>query len=176
MKRVCSMKKSYYLKRRSRGFTLIELLVVFSIIAILSSVSVASFVSYSRSQELKSAASDVSTLLSQAKSRAQSQVKPDVCGTSQLEGYEVRICGLTGSSCSEVNSYALYVRCGTTQEEISSQSLPDSLEFSQEDTTSTSYFFRVLHQGVSVPGTVAITGYGQTVDVSVTSTGTISVQ
>lgn len=164
------------IQKKRQGFTLIELLVVFSIIAIVSSVSVASYVSYNRSQTLKFSASDIATLLTQAKSRAQSQVKPEVCGSSPLEGYEVRICGLTGSACAEEGTYALYVHCGSLEEEITTKSLPDPLQFSQADTTSTSFLFRVLHQGVLGTGTIGITAFDQMAVISVNSAGTISVQ
>lgn len=168
------MEKKYRMKHK--GFTLIEILVVFSVIAIVSSVSVASFVSYNRSQALKFTTTELTTLLTQAKSRAQSQVKPDSCGNSPLEGYEVRICGLAGSSCLEQGTFSLLVHCGSVEEELTTKSLPDTLQFSQADTTSTSFLFRVLHQGVNGAGNVGITGYGQTAIVSVNSAGTISVQ
>lgn len=158
------------------GFTLIELLVVFSIIAILASVTLASFVSYSRSQALKAATSEMATFFTQAKSRAQSQVKPDVCGSEQLQGYEVRICGLAGSTCTGEGKYALYVHCGPFPTEISSKNLPDTLSFSSDDTTSVSYLFRVLQQGVTGEGQVGVTDNDQTQILSVTQTGAISVQ
>lgn len=159
---------------RQHGFTLMELLVVFSIIGILASVSVASFVDYSRTQELKAATSEVSTLLSQAKSKAQSQIKPSSCGSSSLEGYEVRICGLVGSSCSTANTYALYVRCGTATSQISVKRLPKDITFLQSETTSVSYFFRVLHRGVEGAGNVALTAYNKTQTISVNQVGAIS--
>ena len=75
-------------KHVEKGFTLIELMVVFSILAVLSTIGVAAFVSFSRTQTLNAAASDIKSMLNLAKSRAYSQVKPSVtpCNTSQLDG------------------------------------------------------------------------------------------
>ena len=164
------------LSRSECGFTLIELLVVFSIIAILGSVSMASFVDYSRTQELKAATSEMASFFTQAKSLAQSQVKPSLCGTNQLQGYEVRVCGLTGSTCSGSRKYALYVHCGVSPAQISTKTLPANLNFSDSQTTSRSFLFKVLHQGVSGAGEVVLTGYNKTQTISVTSSGTISTQ
>ncbi len=86
---------SLFIIRKSAGFTFIELIVVFSVIAILSSVGIASFVSYSRTQQLNSSSSELVTLINLAKSRSASQIKPNNIGicsnNATLEGYEVRI-------------------------------------------------------------------------------------
>lgn len=65
-------------------------MVAITIMAMLSSFGIASFVSYSRSQALQSATQDFVTTLQQAKSSASSQVKPDTCtSTGSLDGYQV---------------------------------------------------------------------------------------
>jgi prepilin-type N-terminal cleavage/methylation domain-containing protein len=70
------------------GFTLIELMTSITIMSILSTIGIASFVSYSRIQLLSNATQDVATSLQLAKASAVSQVKPITCiGT--LIGYQV---------------------------------------------------------------------------------------
>ena len=80
------------------GFTLIELLIVFSTTAILSTVGIASFATYSRTQALTQSTFDVVTQLNFAKARARTQVNPnlDECAPTgqtnlSLEGYALHI-------------------------------------------------------------------------------------
>lgn len=161
-----------------KGFTLLELLVVFVIIAIISTVSLAAFVSYNKIQTVKSAAFDVISLLQDAKSRTQSQVKPSIvaCNSNTLDGYEVRICGLTGSLCNTQNTYELYVRCGNLTSKLSTKTLPTNVAFDSATTTSTQYIFKVLSGGVDGAGSIGITGYGNTLKVTVTQQGAISLE
>lgn len=164
------------LKDRRSGFTLIELLVVLTIIAFVSTVTVASFVSYGKKSTLKQASLDVSTLLRDAKYRTQSQIKPPSC-TGVFQGYRVEICGLTGSSCNTPDTYTLSLVCtgGTTL--ISTKALPTNIHFSNTGTTSKSFLFGVLSNGVIGAGTLALTGYGaDTTTITVGSGGTLSVQ
>ena len=44
------------------GFTLIEMVVAFSILAVLSTIGIAAFVNYSRSQAMQQATNDLSTV------------------------------------------------------------------------------------------------------------------
>jgi len=160
------------------GFTLLELLVVFVIIAIISTVSLAAFVSYNKIQTIKSAAFDVISLLQDAKSRTQSQVKPSIaaCNSNTLNGYEVRICGLTGSLCNTQNTYELHVRCGNLTSKLSTKTLPANVAFDSATTTSTQFFFKVISGGVDGAGSIGITGYGNTLRVTVTQQGAISLE
>ncbi len=157
------------------GFTLLELLVVFVIIAIISTVSLAAFVSYNKIQTIKSAAFDVISLLQDAKSRTQSQVKPSIaaCNSNTLDGYEVRICGLTGSLCNTQNTYELHVRCGNLTSKLSTKTLPANVTFDSATTTSTQFIFKVISGGVDGAGSVGITGYNNTLKVTVTQQGAI---
>ena len=64
---------------KSNGFTLIELIVAFSIISILSSIGIASFIGYNSEQEFRGAYLEFASNVSLAKSNALAQVKPDQC-------------------------------------------------------------------------------------------------
>lgn len=91
---------------KQAGFTLIELIIVFSIITILSSVGIASFVSYSRSQSIDTTMKEFKTTLFTARSRALSQLRDSACFSNgftgqgyELQGYQVVACCSFGSLC-----------------------------------------------------------------------------
>lgn len=94
---------------RQAGFTLLEILIAFSLIGVLSAVSIASFVSFSREQQLQQATNEILATVKQAKSYAQSQVKPSSCSGKVLEGYRVEYCD---SECVDPNRHKIQVRCG----------------------------------------------------------------
>lgn len=159
-----------------RGFTLIELLVVVTVIAIVSTITVSSFVSYSKKSALKQAALDVSSLLRDAKYRTQAQIKPSTCA-GIFQGYRVDICGLTGSSCATPDTYTLTLICRGGNTTLLTKKLPSNTHFSNTGTTSVSYLFNVLTGGVIGAGTLTLTGYGtDTASITVGSGGTLSVQ
>lgn len=166
----------------SHGFTLIELLVVFSIIGILSTVSLAAFANYGRDQRLNTATSELVSTLQQAKSKTQSQVKPSACVASDiLHGYEVQICGLTGSSCVSENSYRLYVKCGTKTILVNNsiKNLPSGISFANigEGTTSTAFLFQILTGGVSGSGSIRLNGENdRQKTITVSNNGNISIE
>lgn len=100
-------------RKNGAGFTLIELLWSIAIASILSSVGIAAFFTYSRTQALNAAVSEFTTTLQLAKFRAQSQVKPTdgACTTtasspSLLCGYKVVI-----DKTSNPNTYQLAAIC-----------------------------------------------------------------
>lgn len=151
-----------------RGFTLIELIVVFTVIAILSVIGVAAFVSYGRVQALETAASELKSTLFLAKSRAISQVN-DICISKAqiLDGYEVDLSTLA-------NSYQLKVRCsGFFYPVYPTTYLPKNISFDSLKTTSISIFFPVISSGVKGAGTIYLTGYGNTKTITVDSIGGI---
>ena len=161
---------------KKNGFTLIELLVVFTVIAVVSTVTIGSFVGYSKKSALKQASLDVASLLKDAKLRTQSQIKPASC-TGVLGGYIVSICGLTGSSCSVPNTYTLSLVCSGTSTTLATNKLPVNINFSNTGTTSVTFLFPVLTSGVVGAGTIALTGYGNdAATVTVLSGGTFTVQ
>lgn len=162
-------------RSRSRGFTLIELLVVFSILSIIAAISIASFVNYSRTQALKTAGLDIITLIQQAKSRAQTQVKPTECAGNGLQGYEVRFCGLSGSSCGAADTYEMAVVCGSAIV-LNTHRLPDNISFTDTNTTSTTFRFLVVNGGVEGAGTIAIEGFDLQQIINVTEEGAVSTQ
>ena len=173
--------KSYFVSHSiSSGFTLIELLVVFSIFAILSTIGVAYFSSYTSSQKLRTATLDVKTVLLQARSQAQTQVKPNNCGIFQ--GYEVRICCKpSGSNCpihSCDNNYQIYAVCSNNSDGIPPSSpgstLPSGVSINDTGTTNRSYLFIPITGGVVKGGTIQIDGTnGQSQTITVSSTGVI---
>ncbi|HSX40636.1 MAG TPA: prepilin-type N-terminal cleavage/methylation domain-containing protein [Candidatus Saccharimonadales bacterium] len=107
MKRIQNLK---FRIENLKGFTLIELLIVIAVVGLFSTLGVAAFIQYNHSQALGSATSTVVNMLTTARSRAQSQVKPqnpqlpdcfdDPANNNfkPMQGYEVHICGVSGDS------------------------------------------------------------------------------
>lgn len=148
---------------RELGFTILELIVVFAIIAILSTVGIAAFVSYGRTQTLQTSVSEVSVLLNLAKSRSLSQIKPSVCSSQILNGYQVVI--------SLPDKYEMDVVCSGFAYKIQGKTLPTNITFNSQGT----YFFPILVSGVRIqgPATIVLTGYGQQKSITLTSIGGI---
>lgn len=154
-----------FLKSGQTGFTLVELIVVFAALAALSTLGVASFVSYSRSQIMQTAASELSTTINLARSRAYSQVKPEAC-TSTLEGYRVSIFAPQGE-------YALEALCGGSVYEQVRKKLPNDLSFDASGSV-TAFTFPIIKGGLQGSGgSVVIVGYGQTRTITVNPAGDI---
>ncbi|MCL6096138.1 MAG: prepilin-type N-terminal cleavage/methylation domain-containing protein [Patescibacteria group bacterium] len=164
------MKKNQNYPGTSKGFTLLELIIVFSVISILSTVGIASFVDYSRAQSLQSAASSLESTLNLAKSRANSQVKPSLCSTETLSGYQVDVLSDT--------TYSLSVVCLGVHA-IQTTALPDNgkikFNLGAGQTTATSIFFPIIKGGVRGAGNIVLTGYNQSKCVNVSSGGVVKV-
>lgn len=169
------------IKDFSKGFTLIELLWSIAIGAILSTIGIAAFLNYSKTQALSAAVGDVSSLLQLAKSRAQSQVKPDICGnTEQFNGYQVVICSI-GSCLSVDADYELDVMCGGVSKSpsISKKKFPTNITVDTEKTTVRGILFNVISGNVTFTGAngsgdIFIKGYGMCKEVSVKDQGVIT--
>ncbi len=159
-------KKSAFFKNK-HGFTLIELVISITVIATLSTIGIAAFVSQSKASALQSGAAEFYSVLNVAKSRAMSQVKPDnLCIGRTLEGYSVIIDSTT--------TFKLYVNCGGNEFLISSGKLPANITFaSSPDTTSINFFFGVLTNNVQGSGKVTIRGYGNSKVLDIDGAGNI---
>lgn len=165
-------RKAVLLNLRNKGFTLIELIVVFSVIAIISTIGVAAFVGYSRTQTLNQASIDLSTYLSTAKSRASSQIKPAAQCTSStaLDGYSVSI-NIVASS------YSLNVVCSGSTFALTTVKLPTGVTFNSATdtppTTTANVFFAILNSSVTGTGNIVLSGFSQTKIITVNSLGVI---
>jgi prepilin-type N-terminal cleavage/methylation domain-containing protein len=153
----------------NKGFTLLELIIVFTVISILSSIGIASFVSYSKAQSLQSAASDLALTLNSAKSRANSQVKPNDC-SGALIGYKVVI---GYPSTTPITKYSLYAVCGEPLL-IKTTTLPDNGKIIFD--SDKSIFFPILTGAVGGSGAIVLTGYNLTKTVTIDNVGNISIK
>ncbi len=168
-------KKNYKLLIiNSKGFTLIELIVVFSVVAILSTIGISAFVNYSHIQTLQSANNDVKRIVNLAKSRSLSQVSRS-CGTNrQLNGYEVRICGLPTSTCISNADFELDIKCGgiIVSPSVEVRKLPQGISF-DTNRTSSSFFFPILTGGVAGNGVIVLSGFGGEKTITIDSIGNV---
>jgi Tfp pilus assembly protein FimT len=155
------MKKKYL-----TGFTLIEILIAFAVSSVIAGISFTSFNAYSNTQIFNQNVSNVVDLLGIARSRSISQVKPASCGTSPLEGYEVRV---TTSG----TAYSYYVKCGGSSYLMESKKLHSELIFANN--SAASVHFNVLNGTVSLPGDIIISGFGKANTIIVEKSGKILV-
>lgn len=147
---------------RAKGFTLIELIVVFTVLAILSTMGIASFVNYTNSQKLRNSTLDIKTFLQQARSQSANQVKPSSC--TGFQGYEVRICCVPSGSncpiCLSADNYELDVVCTNNPNGIliDSSTLPSVVTVDDAGTTQRSYRFIPITGGVLKGGSILLKG------------------
>lgn len=169
--------------KHSSGFTLIELLIVFSLLAIISTIGIAAFSSYSQNQNLRNAALSIKTLLQEARTDATSQVNS--CSTSStFQGYALQLCCssyTTGCpSCTSGNDYEIDAICSgsptSTYTTVANTGgkFPTGVSLNISSTTQRSFQFIPITGGVVGGGKVVINGANtmqQTITVS--STGVI---
>jgi type II secretory pathway pseudopilin PulG len=161
--------------KSNSGFTLIELLVAFSVIITISIISVTSYSQFANFQRFNNTVLDVATILQKAKSRTQSQVKPDTiaaCVGNPLAGYEVHMCTFSGAACATAGEYQLRIRCGNTTTLVETKKLPTNVTFAAG--TRGVFSFRVLTGAVQA-GNIIITGFGKSKTIQVSATGNIYV-
>lgn len=159
--------------RNGAGFTLIELVVAFSIIAVLSTIGVAAFLNYSRSQTLQQATNDLITTLNVAKSKAIAQIKPNdarCLPDKVLSGYKVVL---------NTGQYTLYAVCGNgvnvpippaTDTTPITAKLPKGVSFDSSMTLPMTITFGVLTGGVVGSGSIILDGVGVTTGKTITIT------
>ncbi len=185
--------------KHERGFTLIELIIVFSVMVILSLVGIASFVSYSRSQQVDTAMKEFKTTLFTARSRALSQLRDTTCFANgftgqgyELEGYQVVACCSFSSLClsaqcnTNTNTYELQAVYGNsdgsgriTQTCLGKKIQDPGVTIDTSSKTKATYFFfssvtgAVTTNASGATPQIGITGYGFTKIATVSATGVI---
>lgn len=159
--RVCDGYRNSYFSSH-QGFTLIELLIVFGLIGMLTSIGIVSFTSYSNAQSVQTATADILNLVTTAKSRAISQVKPPECENRTLSGYTVMFTN---------PRYVLLVVCGGNVYELKSQELPTGVSFASGTPAQVTF---AVPSGTSTQNTIYITGYGKNRSITISSTGSIT--
>ncbi len=168
------------LQTSSSGFTIIELLVVFTVMAILGGIGVASFVSYSRSQQVNQTANNLKLLINEAKFNSLSVVKTAksedgssaTCGGEVLLGYTVSVIGNSAlqlsQECESIGSSVL-----------KTITLPSGLSFvSVTPATNCSQiqFGSLSSVASGVPCSLRVSGFGQSKTISVDAIGNTSLQ
>lgn len=183
-----------------KGFTLIELIIVFSVMVVLSSIGIASFVIYSHSQSIDTTIKDVRTALFTARSRALSQLRDSSCFSNgftgqgyELKGYQVVMCCSFGPLCqiqvcnTPSNSYEIQAvygyanGSGLTNQTCASKKFTDpgvTIDSSSK-TTATYFFFASITGAVSTNAQtgqipqLTLKGYSITKVASVSATGVV---
>lgn len=165
-----------YSRHSESGFSLIELLVSFTLIAIISGIGFASFVTYSRTQIVTQTSSNIKQTIELAKFNAISSVKPDtsICEEdSALSSYKINICDNVTCLNSDAGDYEIVVLCGTEQV-VDSYVLPDGILL-DDSTTCGSVTFNVINGIVSgVPCQIVINGFDNEGTIEIDQLGNVS--
>jgi len=136
------------------GFTFIELIIVISVTAVLSTIGLASFLTYSRSQNLQQSGSTIITYLQTARAEVLAQVKPPGICTGALQSYKVLICCKNGGTncpvCQSSDNVEMDVVCGGNPPSVVlSSSFPSDVQVDDPNTTQRSFVFVPVTGGVS---------------------------
>jgi prepilin-type N-terminal cleavage/methylation domain-containing protein len=164
--------------RKNSGLTLIELLVVFTVIAILGGIGIASFVTYSQSQEVTQAAANIKLLINEAKFNALNVVKTASdgkgqdfsCGSEVLGGYLVEIV--------QPRTIRLAQVCEITTNTIKTITLSNTSSFTTPPATTCGQimFASLSSTGSGLPCNISINGLGGTKLISIDEIGNINVE
>lgn len=144
-----------------KGFTLIELLVSLSVVAILSTIGLAAYVEYSRQAALETAAASLKSALYDARSRALSQKKPEVCNGS-FQGYQVLV---------RTGDFIIQGKCEFSIDDVTDyESFGNQIESTGSNIT---VFFPALTGTADAEYTITLESFGKTKVISVDESGTI---
>ncbi|OGH07958.1 MAG: hypothetical protein A2W22_06850 [Candidatus Levybacteria bacterium RBG_16_35_11] len=167
----------WQIKNRN-GFTLVELIIVITIIAILSSIGIASFVESSRNASLQTVQDKVESMINVAKSRSLSQTTPVADCNGSLQGY-----GVLFSSNKEICLYAVCTEglissnppldCQNT---VETYNLPNEISI-QNPPLPGPFYFPILSnsiEGLNSPTQVIIEGFGKEKSITVNPSGVVS--
>lgn len=162
-----------------KGFTLLELLIVFSIIAMISTIGIASFVSYSRQQTLNTTIFNIKNFLYTARSNALNGEKKDCPISQALVGYAVLFC-CSGSSCPiclGTNNYEMDLLCtpdgGVTVDPFLEESKKYPIGLTLSSFTKAQYIFYPLSGGVNNAGSLTFSAFDKNQTISITQIGII---
>ena len=161
------MNKNTYFGSPS-GFTLIELLIVITMMAIISSIGISSFISYSKNQVFQQDLANFVNTLNIAKANTYSQVNYNgsgACNSQPLKAYEVVIDN--GGA-----GYGLWVMCQAGSNQLSHKSFSSSVL----NPGSKQIIFQLLTGGVLGAGDITFSENGSTKTVNVSQVGVISVR
>ena len=144
------------------GFTLIELLIAISISTLLVSGGIISYRDFNHKQTVQGAGLTVKSALRDIQSKAMSGEKPVDTPCAQLIGYEVSF---------TQNQLQSAVRCtnGTSPVQTA-YTLPSRVTLSS---TTPSFVFNALGQGVTQPATISIVGFNKQYQLNILQTGEI---
>jgi Tfp pilus assembly protein FimT len=160
--------------QREEGFTLIELLVTFSLLAVISIVSIASFSAYNTTQKLTNGILDVKNTLQYAKSQTVSQA--NTCQSGQhFIGYKVVACCQGGSCpvCLSTNNYEVDLVCSGGASLVSGKNLPQGVTLDTTNSTSFSFLFNSLSGNVTGAGVIILKQGNVSKNITVSSIGVI---
>lgn len=160
-----------------KGFTLLELLVIFSIVAILSGIGVASFTSYSRSQQLTQSANNIKLIFNEARFNSLSAVKSHKnesgstisCGVETLLGYSVNKVSN--------NQLELDLLCSNLgQQEVRTLKVPNGYSFGNATTCTQIIFGTLSSTSTGLPCTLVVTGFSKSKSITIDVNGNALVQ
>lgn len=172
---------------RQKGFTLVELVIVFSVIALLSIVGIASFVSFTQRQVLGNAVSDLRTTLNVARMYTLSQYNDSCTNSQQLGGYVVVVCcnpsnnqtpmsNCPAIGCSGSYDYELYESCVHTDGSITynvvkgqQKNFPKAITVSSQ-TSARTFQFTPISGKVTFGGALLLAGQSGNVVLSTSIT------